>query len=68
MKKILNDYIKKSGFTYYQISKVTGISKSKLYGFKTGEVKSLSFIELCKISDVIGLSLDLLKEEIKKER
>ena len=63
MREVIEFYLVKRKLTYYKLSMLTGISKSRLYDFKRGVVKNLSFLELSKISVVLDFSLDEIKEK-----
>ena len=62
MREVIEFYLIKRKLTYYKLSMLTGISKSRLYDFKRGVVKNLSFLELSKISVVLDFSLDEIRE------
>lgn len=53
------------GYTNYKISNLTGIPESTLRSYEKRGVKP-SFENVCKIADVLGLDLDVLKEEVLK--
>ena len=63
MREVIEFYLVKRKLTYYKLSMLTGISKSRLYDFKRGVVKNLSFLELSKISVVLDFSLDEIREK-----
>ena len=63
MREVIEFYLIKRKLTYYKLSMLTGISKSRLYDFKRGVVKNLSFLELSKISFVLDFSLDEIREK-----
>lgn len=63
MREVIEFYLIKRKLTYYKLSMLTGISKSRLYDFKRGVVKNLSFLELSKISVVLDFSLDEIREK-----
>ena len=63
MREVIEFYLIKRKLTYYKLSMLTGISKSRLYDFKRGVVKNLSFLELSKISVVLDFSLDDIREK-----
>ncbi len=63
MREVIEFYLLKHNLTYYKLSMLTGISKSRLYDFKRGVVKTLSFFELSKISIVLDFSLDEIREK-----
>lgn len=63
MREVIEFYLVKRELTYYKLSMLTGISKSRLYDFKRGVVKNLSFLELSKISVVLDFSLDEIREK-----
>lgn len=63
MQEVIEFYLIKRKLTYYKLSMLTGISKSRLYDFKRGVVKNLSFLELSKISVVLDFSLDEIREK-----
>lgn len=63
MREVIEFYLIRRKLTYYKLSMLTGISKSRLYDFKRGVVKNLSFLELSKISVVLDFSLDEIREK-----
>lgn len=63
MREVIEFYLVKRKLTYYKLSMLTGISKSRLYDFKRGVVKNLSFLELSKVSVVLDFSLDEIREK-----
>lgn len=53
------------GYTNYKISNLTGIPESTLRSYEKRGVKP-SFENVCKIANVLGMDLDVLKEEVLK--
>ena len=64
MREVIEFYLIKRKLTYYKLSMLTGISKSRLYDFKRGVVKNLSFLELSKISVVLDFFFRWNKRKI----
>lgn len=58
----VEEELRKQNKTIYWLSKNTGISVSSLYYFRDGKLKKPSFELMCKIADVLGVSLDYFRE------
>ena len=54
----------KQGKSVYWLSKQTGINENTLYSYKNNGVE-IPFSRVCKIADVLGVSLDDLREDKK---
>ena len=57
----LKSELDKRGITMYRLAKITGIKSTTLQNYKTGTEPS--FRNMCKIADVLGVSLDYFREE-----
>lgn len=56
---------KELGYSNYKLSMLTGIPESTLRSYEKRGVKP-SFENVCKIANVLGMDLDVLKEEVLK--
>lgn len=55
----------KQKITVYRLSKLTGIPMTTIYHYKN-DGKDPSFTNMCKIADVLDVSLDVFKGDKKK--
>ncbi|MCT3475627.1 XRE family transcriptional regulator [Lactobacillus delbrueckii subsp. lactis] len=51
--------LKKKKMSIYKLAKLTGIPDTSLHNYKNGS--QLSFVNVCKIADALGVSLDDLR-------
>ena len=58
--KRINEAIEKSGYSYPELSKLTGISKSSLQRYATGETKKIPIDCIKKIAEVTHVSAKYL--------
>lgn len=58
--KRISEAIEKSGYSYPELSKLTGISKSSLQRYATGETKKIPIDCVEKIAEITGVSAQYL--------
>ncbi len=58
----IEEQLNKRNKTIYWLSKNTGIPTSSLYLLRDGKIKKPSFELVCKIADVLDVSLDYFRE------
>lgn len=61
--KKISEAIKKSGYSYAELSSTTGISKSTLQRYATGETKKISVDNIIKIAKALNVSSATLLTE-----
>lgn len=54
----LNKIMQERNLNGSQLSKIAGVNRSFFSDLKTGKVKYLSWPNICKIADALGVSLD----------
>lgn len=61
--KRVEKVLKEKDVTIYEVTKKAGISQNTIYNLKSGQVKDLNFNNMCKIADVLEVSLDEFREK-----
>ncbi|EHI69736.1 helix-turn-helix domain-containing protein [Streptococcus ictaluri] len=57
----LSKMLDERNMTMYQLAKLSGVNKSHFTDLKRGKIKNLSWPNMKKISDALGVSLDEFK-------
>lgn len=69
---MLGEIIKKNriekGLSCYALAKSSGHPVSSIHGIETGINQNPRFEIICDISDVLGISVEVLKKEFQKDR
>lgn len=63
MYRKITNLMDKRGITFYRLSKVTGISLTTLYRWKSADKFNPTFKSMCKIADALDVSLDELRDD-----
>ncbi|SDQ19472.1 helix-turn-helix domain-containing protein [Carnobacterium viridans] len=63
----IDKQLKEKNLTIYELTKKANIAQNTLYELKSGRANDLRFSTVCKIADVLGISLDEFRTEQKKE-
>lgn len=58
MRDKLLEILDKRQMTMYQLAKLSGINRSHFTDLKKGKIKHLSWPNMVKIADALGISLD----------
>lgn len=65
--KKINKQLKEKNLTIYELTKNANIAQNTLYELKSGRANDLRFNTVCKIADVLGISLDEFRTEVNDE-
>lgn len=50
--------LKLKGWSMYQLAKKSGVHQSNFSNLKAGRMKEMSWTNMCKIADALGVSMD----------
>ena len=57
----LNRLMQERNLNGHQLSKMAGVNRSFFSDLKSGKVKYLSWLNICKVADALGISIDELR-------
>ena len=57
----LNRIMQERNLNGHQLSKMAGVNRSLFSDLKSGKVKYLSWPNICKVADALGISIDELR-------